>query len=85
MLLQIKEARYINEYKVYAKFNDGFEGTVDLKKTMFNDHRDIFKELQDINKFKDFTINFNTITWSNNLDLAPEYIKTKILENIKVN
>ena len=39
------------------------------------DHLPIVRELIDIEKFKDFRIKFDTITWSNGLDLAPEFIK----------
>ena len=80
MLLQVKKADYLNNYKLYVKFNDGTEGKVDLENTIFSDKRQIFKELRNKEMFKNFRIAFNTVCWSNNLDLAPEYIKEKFLE-----
>ena len=80
MLLQVEEADYLNEYKLHIKFNDGTEGNVDLKDTIFNDNRKIFKQLRKVDKFKDFHIALNTVCWFNDLDLAPEYIKEKIAE-----
>ncbi|SHJ35396.1 DUF2442 domain-containing protein [Fibrobacter sp. UWP2] len=36
----------------------------------------IVQQLADINTFKDFTLQAHTITWSNGVDFAPEYIKS---------
>jgi hypothetical protein len=47
---------------------------------MFNESRAIFQQLQDINKFKQFKVDLNTICWENGLYLAPEYLKEKIIE-----
>ncbi|MBU8901201.1 MAG: DUF2442 domain-containing protein [Victivallales bacterium] len=47
---------------------------------MFEDNRLIFKQLREVDKFKNFKIALNTICWSNDLDLAPEYIKEKMTE-----
>ncbi|MEA1911752.1 MAG: DUF2442 domain-containing protein [Spirochaetota bacterium] len=80
MLLVVEEADYLNNYKIYVKFNDGTEGQVDLEKTIFSDNRQIFKELRNKEIFKNFKIALNTVCWSNDLDLAPEYIKEKISE-----
>jgi len=80
MLLEVKQANYIKDYKLHINFNDGTEGNVDFQETIFHDERKIFKELRDIGKFKDFQVALNTVCWSNNLDLAPEYIKEKMAE-----
>ncbi len=80
MLLQVEKADYLDKYKLYVKFNDGTEGKVDLENTIFNDSRQIFKELRNKEIFKNFKIALNTICWCNDLDLAPEYIKDKVSE-----
>lgn len=74
MLLNITKANYIGDYCIELSFNDGTHKIVNLKATIFNDRRKIFESLQDINYFKNFTIKHNTITWANELDLAPEYL-----------
>jgi Protein of unknown function (DUF2442) len=84
MLLQIEKANYIKNYMLHVNFNDGTEGDIDLKDTIFNDNRKIFKELQEIDNFKNFSIALNTVCWYNNLDLAPEYIKEKIAEQNRI-
>ena len=80
MLLQVKKADYLHGYKLHIQFNDGTEGDVNLKKTIFEDNRIIFKELREVNKFRKFKIALNTVCWFNKLDLAPEYIKAKMAE-----
>jgi len=74
MLLNVINAEYINDYKINVFFDNGFNKIVDLKNTIFNDNRKIFEPLKNIDFFKKFSIKLNTITWENELDLAPEYL-----------
>ncbi len=74
MLLNVIKAEYINDYKINVFFDNGFNKIVDLKNTIFNDNRKIFEPLKNIDFFKKFSIKLNTITWENELDLAPEYL-----------
>ena len=73
-MIEITSAKQISDYKIEIIFNDKTKGIVDLKNTIFTDHRDIFKELKDLNKFKKFKIEFDTLSWENGLDLAPEFL-----------
>ena len=68
-------AEYAGDYKIKVTFNDSTSGIADFKHTVSNDHLPIIRELIDIEKFRDFKIKFDTICWSNGLDLAPEFIK----------
>lgn len=74
MLLEVKEAEYIRDYIINLKFNNGDEIYVDLKTTLLNEKRNIFKPLLDKNYFKDFSIKLNTICWKNEADFAPEFL-----------
>jgi len=74
MILQVTQAQYLGEYKLKLWFNTLEIKNVDLKSTIFNDPRQIFKALRNEDYFKDFCLNFNTIAWQNGLDLAPEYL-----------
>ena len=84
MLLQVKKAHYLHDYKLHIQFNDGTKGDIDLKETIFEDNRIIFKQLRGIEKFKKFKVALNTVCWFNELDLAPEYLKCKIAEQGKL-
>lgn len=70
----ITEAKHIDSYKLWLKFNDNTEGVVDLESTIINDRRKIFKELRNQEQFKRFKVDADTIVWENGLDLAPEYL-----------
>jgi hypothetical protein len=79
----IIEAKHVKYYEIWIKFNDGVEGIVDLKSTIADDHREIFKELKDEDKFKRFRVDADTIVWENGLDLAPEYLYDLTLKTLK--
>jgi len=74
-LLSVESAKYVEDYKIFLKFNDGYEAIVDLKDSIFNDKRKIFLPLRDKIYFKNFSIRFNTICWKNEADFAPEYLR----------
>ena len=74
MLLSIESAQYKEDYKISLVFNNGEQKLVDLKETVFNDQRKIFAPLRDIKYFSNFKLSFNTISWENELDFAPEFL-----------
>lgn len=72
-MIEISKAKQVGDYQIELVFNNKIKGVVNLKNTIFTDHRDIFKELKDLNKFKKFKIEFDTLSWEKGLDLAPEF------------
>lgn len=78
MILCVTSAEYAGDYKIKVKFNDSTSGIADFKQKVSTDHRPIIRELQDIELFKNFWIEADTITWSNGVDFAPEFIKDLI-------
>ncbi|MBR5016451.1 MAG: DUF2442 domain-containing protein [Spirochaetia bacterium] len=77
-MLCVTSAEYAGDYKIKVKFNDSTSGIVDFKQKVSTDHRPIIRELQDIELFKNFWIEADTITWRNGVDFAPEFIKSLI-------
>jgi hypothetical protein len=73
-MLSISEAKYEGKYSIHLVFDDGKVGVANLEKTIFSDTRKIFAQLRDESKFKDFRIEHGTVVWSNELDMAPEYL-----------
>jgi len=71
MFLEISKANYISDYKIEVVFNNGEIFIIDLENELTGK---VFLPLQDKNKFKNFTIPFNTIEWENGADFAPEYL-----------
>lgn len=78
MILCVTSAEYAGDYKIKVKFNDSTSGIADFKQKVSTDHRPIIRELQDIELFKNFWIEADTITWRNGVDFAPEFIKSLI-------
>lgn len=71
MFLKIIKAEYINDYCIKVLFNDGLEKIIDLKNELYGT---VFEPLKELNIFKNFLINCNTISWQNGADFAPEYL-----------
>lgn len=71
MFLEVKQAEYLKDFKIFIVFNDGKTKTVDLEKELDGN---VYKPLKDLNYFKNFAIKFNTIEWENGADFAPEYL-----------
>ncbi len=73
-MLSIEYAKYIGEYKIHVKFNNGKEGVADLEDMVKHDHRPIIAELRDRSIFSSFKVDHSTVIWPNEADLAPEYL-----------
>ena len=73
MFLNIKEAKYLNDYKVEVSFNNGESGIADLLPALKGN---LFSSLKDKSLFSKLKVDeeLSTIVWENGLDLAPEYI-----------
>jgi len=76
----ILKAEYEGDYNIHLVFNNGKEGTANLKRTIFEDKRPIFSKLKDEINFKNFKVDHSTIIWLDELDLAPEYLFYLVFE-----
>jgi len=79
MFLHVKEAKYLHDYVIWLRFNDGAEGEVDLATEL---EGEVFGPLRDKRKFRRFRVDpeMETVVWENGADLAPEFL----YENMKV-
>jgi len=80
MFIHVREAKYLHDYVIWVRFNDGAIGEVDLRDELTGE---MFEPLKDLSKFKSFHVDpdIETIVWDNGADLAPEvlYEKMKVL------
>ena len=74
-MLHVIDAKYIDDYKISVEFNDGCRFVAGFENVIKSDHRPIVQQLADVKIFKDFTLQAHTITWSNGVDFAPEFIR----------
>lgn len=79
MFLHVREARYLHDYVIWLRFNDGAEGEIDLSGELDGE---VFVPLRDKNAFRRFRVDpeLETIVWENGADLAPEFL----YENMRV-
>ena len=83
-MVWVVRAELRDEYKVFVEFNDGIQGIIDFKEKLSTDHRQIIKDLLDLDKFRTVKVDMDTLCWDNGVDFAPEYLYEKILKMKKV-
>ena len=73
-MVWVVAAKYVKDYQVWLKFNDGAEKIVDFKQKVLSEKRQIFLPLKDLEYFKQvfFNSESDTIQWPNGADIAPE-------------
>lgn len=78
MFLHVKEAKYLHDYVIWLRFNDGAEGEIDLASELDGE---VFGPLRDRKTFRRFRVDpeLETVVWENGADLAPEFL----YENMK--
>jgi hypothetical protein len=69
----VVEARHVSGFVVWLRFRDNTSGEIDLESEL---HGPVFEPLRDPELFCQFSIHpeFNTLTWPNGADLAPEFL-----------
>ena len=70
-ILKVTDAQYLHDYVLRLSFNDGAVKSVDFLPLA---QRGICTKLQDLDYFRNFTLDPFTIDWSNEIGFAPEYL-----------
>lgn len=81
--VNIENAEYKKDYKIFVSFDDGKKGIIDLESFLFDKNSGVFKDLKNKENFKNFAVNFHTLVWKNGLDLAPEFLYNLLLKQNK--
>ena len=73
MILHVVEVKYVRDYVIWVRFNDGAAGEVDLSEELDGE---VFGPLKDPALFKTVKVDplLQTIVWDNGADLAPEFL-----------
>ena len=73
MILYITDAKYLSDYQLWLKFNEGSEGIVDLIDELWGT---VFETLKDLTLFSQVKLDkeLSTVVWPNGADLAPEFL-----------
>ena len=75
MLSPITDARYVTNYIVRLRFNDGTEGEVDLFSELYGE---VFEPLKEVDYYRKFQLHteLRTIVWPNGADFAAEFLRS---------
>jgi hypothetical protein len=70
-------ARYLGDYRVWLRFDDGHEGLIDLEDDLWGDEHEA---LRDRVLFSEFYVDQGraTLAWDNGSDFHPEYLYNKL-------
>jgi hypothetical protein len=79
MIPHVIEAKYIREHRVWLRFNDGASGELDLACELDGP---IFEPLKDVEFFRQFVVRYNTLSWQNGADFAPEFLRGKLAQQV---
>lgn len=73
----VVEVRYVREYVVWLRFQDGTSGEVDIQPSFKGP---VFEPLKDIEYFKKVRVDseIGTIVWPNGADVAPETLYERL-------
>ena len=73
--MKVREVKYITDYNISIKFDDGVNGTIQLSDLV---QKGIFKVLQDKNEFAKVYTNGYSIAWSNELEIDATTIYSEL-------
>lgn len=59
----------LDDFRIYVELQGGKKGIFDMKPYL---DRGVFRELKNIDYFREVFISFGAITWPNEQDIAPE-------------
>lgn len=80
-LINIQEARYLDDYRVWLKFNTGESGEVDLQDMIFK--YKVAAPLRDIDQFKQFKLDaWPTLVWDCGFDVSPGTLYGRATEKV---
>lgn len=76
-MLHVRNAKYINDFKLWVSFDDGTSGEVDLENKLSGP---MFEPLKEQTFFSKVSVDpeLETVVWPNGVDLAPEFLKRHI-------
>jgi Protein of unknown function (DUF2442) len=83
MNYELVEAKYVRDFIVWVRFDDGVEGEIDFKPELYGP---VFEALLEPSQFRNFSIHpeFRTLVWENGADVAPEFLHEKAQHQSRV-
>ena len=78
MLIDVIQVKYVQDYVLYLRFEDGLEGNIDISKHI--SFQGVFSRLKDLSYFQTVLVNsdIGTIVWDNGADISPSFLYSVI-------
>jgi hypothetical protein len=75
MIIHVAEVKYLGDFRLHLKFDDGFEREIDLW-PLIKDCSGLFEEIKEKKYFAKVRVDkqLGTIVWPNELDFAPDVL-----------
>jgi hypothetical protein len=76
-MINVVEVRYVRDYVIWVRFNDGLAGEVDLRDELDGP---VFEPLRKLEAFRSVRLHpeLHTLVWPNGADLAPEFLHERV-------
>jgi hypothetical protein len=81
-MADVIEVRYVRDYVVWLRFDDGAQGEVDISPSF---RGPVFEPLHDLGYFQRVSVNseLGTIVWPNGADIAPETLHDRLRVTVR--
>ena len=77
---RLTEVEVLPGFRLYVRFNDGTEGTVELSGFINSESAGVFAALRDERLFRTVRVELGAVTWPGGLDIAPDAMHREIKE-----
>ena len=76
MYYNVEDVKYVRDFTIWVRFQDGTQGEVDLASELFGP---VFEPLKDPEYFRKLQVaEYGTIAWPNGADVAPEFLYERV-------
>jgi hypothetical protein len=75
---RVADLEVLPGFRLRVRFNDGTEGSVDMRAFINSSAAGVFAPLRDENRFRQASIVMGAVTWPGDLDLAPDAMHREI-------
>lgn len=76
MYYNIEDAKYVRDFTIWVRFQDGTQGEVDLASELWGP---VFEPLRDPEYFRKLQVaEYGTVAWPNGADVAPEFLYERV-------
>lgn len=78
---KITEAKPLDNHWIHVQFDNGKQGYFDLKPYL---HLGVFKRFVDQDLFRQLYVDYGTIVWPDEIDIAPSTIEADLQAEIRL-